>query len=115
EGVDIKEDSPLDGKTPYAESKALAEAWLGKWAGENGVTLGILRLPLIAGPNPPGNLGAMVNGIRLGRYLSVGQANARKSMVWAEDVARIIPVVAERGGVYNLTDGHHPSFSELEE
>ena len=34
-------------------------------------------------------------------------------MVFAEDVAKIIPTIASVGGIYNLTDGYHPSFSEL--
>jgi len=113
-GEMIQEDSPLSGKTPYANSKKLAEEFLINWAKENNIILGILRLPLIAGPNPPGNLGAMISGIRSGRYLSIGRANAKKSIVWAEDIADIIPVLAEVGGIYNITDGIHPSFKELE-
>lgn len=113
-GSNINEQHALNGITPYAESKLLAEEWLTHWAKENSVTLGILRLPLVAGRNPPGNLGAMIRGIKSGRYLSIGQANARKSIVWAEDVAQIIPALAEQGGTYNLTDGHHPTFGELE-
>jgi len=114
EGNLIDEEYPLNGKTPYAKSKILAEGWLQEWSSRNQITLGILRLPLIAGPNPPGNLGAMIKGIRQGRYLSIGKANARKSIVWVEDVAKVIPVLAKKGGVYNLTDGHHPTFGELE-
>ncbi|MEB0262960.1 MULTISPECIES: NAD-dependent epimerase/dehydratase family protein [unclassified Mucilaginibacter] len=110
----ITEDSPLNGNTPYAQSKIMAEEFLRNWASRNGVILGILRLPLIAGPNPPGNLGAMINGIKKGKYLSIGKANARKSIVWAEDIAKIISVIANKGGIYNLTDGYHPSFNELE-
>jgi nucleoside-diphosphate-sugar epimerase len=34
-------------------------------------------------------------------------------MVLAEDVAKFIVKVAAVGGTYNLTDGYHPSFSEL--
>jgi nucleoside-diphosphate-sugar epimerase len=34
-------------------------------------------------------------------------------VVLAEDVARFIVKVAEIGGIYNLTDGYHPSFAEL--
>ena len=34
-------------------------------------------------------------------------------MVLANDVAKYILIAAEVGGVYNLTDGHHPSFYEL--
>lgn len=115
EGSLINESHPLQGKTPYADSKILAEEWLRHWADEHRVKLGILRLPLIAGPTPPGNLGAMVNGLKSGNYLRIGQANARKSMVWANDIARIIPVLTEKGGTFNLTDGYHPTFGELEE
>lgn len=113
-GENINEDHPLNGNTPYARSKILAEEWLTEWAKENGILLSILRLPLIAGPHPPGNLGAMINGIKSGRYLSIGKANARKSMVWGDDIAHIIPILAKTGGVYNVTDGYHPTFAELE-
>ncbi len=110
----ITEDHPLNGNTPYARSKIMAEEWLQEWAVKNNIRLSILRLPLVAGPNPPGNLGAMIKGITSGKYLSIGEANARKSVVWAEDIAYIIPQLAQKGGIYNLTDGHHPSFGELE-
>ncbi|RDC66030.1 NAD-dependent epimerase/dehydratase family protein [Adhaeribacter pallidiroseus] len=115
EGQLIRENQSLKGETPYAKSKILAEEWLQKWATKHNVKLGILRLPLIAGPNPPGNLGAMIKGINSGRYLGIGKSAARKSVVWAEDVAAIIPKAAEVGGTYNLTDGYHPSFKELED
>lgn len=114
EGELIPEDHPLEGTTPYAKSKIMAEQYLQEWAKQNMVKLGILRLPLIAGPTPLGNLLAMIRGIRSGHYLSIGKANARKSIVWAHDVASVIPDVAERGGIYNLTDGEHPTFHELE-
>ena len=113
-GEMIPEDHPLNGKTPYAKSKILAEQWLKDWAERNHVILGVLRLPLIAGPNPPGNLGAMIRGIRTGRYLSIGKADARKSVVWQYDIPHIMPVLANIGGTYNLTDGYNPSFAELE-
>lgn len=114
EGTLINESQPLNGVTPYAKSKILAEEWLKGWAVKNDVKLGILRLPMIAGPNPPGNLGSMIKGIAKGRYAGVGKSEARKSIVWAEDIACIIPKLAEIGGVYNLTDGYHPTFRELE-
>jgi GlcNAc-P-P-Und epimerase len=114
EGQLISETAPLNGKTPYALSKIAAENYLQEWASTHGVVLGILRLPLVVGKNPTGNLGAMVRGIRTGKYLSIGLANAKKSMIWAEDLARLVERLAEVGGVYNLTDGYHPSFGELE-
>ena len=114
EGVNISEDHPLNGATPYAKSKLEAEAFLEAWGKANSVTIGILRLPLIVGPNPPGNLGAMVKGIRKGRYFRIGAGDTRKSVVLAEDIVGILPKLMETGGIYNLTDGHHPSFAELE-
>jgi nucleoside-diphosphate-sugar epimerase len=117
-GVDsgelIPEDHPLNGTTPYARSKIIAEAWLQNWAKGNDILLSVLRLPLVAGSQPPGNLGAMLKGISSGRYASIGKADARKSIVWAEDIAHIVPQLAIKCGIYNLTDGYHPTFRELE-
>jgi GlcNAc-P-P-Und epimerase len=114
-GEKIDENHPLNGNTAYAKSKILAERYLDTWAKENNIILTVLRLPLIAGPNPPGNLGKMIDGIISGKYLSIGNATARKSMVWAADIGELIPVLLKKGGgIYNLSDGHHPSFSELE-
>lgn len=113
-GLNLKESLPLNGTTPYAKSKIKAEMYLRDWAQRNGVVLSILRVPLIAGHNPPGNLGAMIKGIKRGRYLSVGDAAVRKSMVMTEDIAKIMSQLIEVGGTYHLTDGYHPSVGELE-
>ena len=74
----------------------------------------ILRLPLIVASNPPGNLGAMIEGIRSGRYLSINRGKARRSMVLASDIARLVINSNRQEGIYNLTDRYHPSVSELE-
>lgn len=113
-GENISEEAELKGKTPYAESKVQAERYLQEWCALHGVALSILRLPLVAGTNPPGNLGAMVRGIKTGRYLSIGKAQSKKSVVMAVDVARVIPALETAPGIYNLTDGYDPSFGELE-
>ena len=114
-GENITEDYPLNGTGPYALSKIQAEQFLKEWCGINNVTLTILRPSLIAGPNPPGNLGAMIKGISTGKYLSIGGGKARKSVLMVQDIANLIPLVADKGGVYNVCDSHHPSFRELEE
>lgn len=67
----------------------------------------------MAGENPPGNLGAMIEGIQKGYYFNIAGGTAKKSMVLATDVAKTILKVSAIGGIYNLTDGHHPSFAEL--
>lgn len=113
-GWNITEQHPLNGSTPYASSKIKAERYLTEWCAKNGVILGIIRPSLIAGPNAPGNLGAMVNGMKTGKYLSIGGGTARKSVLMAQDIARLIPLLAEKGGVYNVCDDTQPSFRELE-
>lgn len=113
-GMEIDEDHPLEGNNPYALSKIKAEKFLEDWADRHGVILSILRPSLIAGPNPPGNLGAMIRGIHSGKYLSIAGGKARKSIIMVHDIARIIPSLIEKGGIYNICDDTHPSFSELE-
>jgi nucleoside-diphosphate-sugar epimerase len=112
-GISINENAPLLAKDPYGLSKIQAEQLILDWCNRNNVICTILRLPLLAGQNPPGNLGAMIKGIKMGYYFNIAGGNAKKSMVLAEDVARSILKVAEIGGIYNLTDGYHPSFAEL--
>ena len=113
-GANISEEHPLKGETPYALSKIQAEQYLTEWCAKNNVKLGIIRPSLIAGPNAPGNLGAMVNGIKTGKYLSIGSGTARKSVLMVQDIANLIPKLVEKGGVYNVCDDVQPSFRELE-
>lgn len=114
EGENIKEDSPLAGDSPYALSKIMAEKYLQDWCSKHNVILSIIRPSLIAGPNPPGNLGAMIKGIQTNRYLSIGGGKARKSVLMVDDIARLVPLLAEKGGIYNVCSSYHPSFFELE-
>ncbi len=112
-GIGFDESFPLSAIDPYGLSKINAERLVLDWCTSNNVVCTILRLPLIIGDNPPGNLGAMLKGIKKGYYFNISGGFAKKSMVLAEDVAKAIPVVAAIGGIYNLTDGYHPSFSEI--
>jgi nucleoside-diphosphate-sugar epimerase len=112
-GVLINEDFPLLAKDPYGLSKIQAEQLVLDWCKKNNVVCTILRLPLLVGQNPPGNLGAMIRGIDKGYYFNIVGGKAKKSMVLAEDVAKAILKVSSIGGIYNLTDGYHPTFSEI--
>ena len=109
----ISEDHPLEGTTPYAESKIMAERYLVTWCAKHSVTLGILRPSLLAGKNAPGNLGAMVNGIKKGFYMNIAGGKVVKSILMAEDIARLVPLLAEKGGIYNVCDTRQPSFGEI--
>jgi len=115
EGALINEEAELTAIDPYGRSKIEAENLIKKWCFINNVRLCILRLPLLVGLNPPGNLKLMINGIKKGYYFNIAGGTSRKSMVLTNDIAEIIPKALEIGGVYNLTDGYHPSFAELSE
>lgn len=113
-GENITENEHLNGNTPYASSKIMAERYLSDWCVKHNVILTILRPSLIAGPEAPGNLGAMVKGIGSGRYLSIAGGHARKSVLMVQDVARLVMLSAGKGGIYNVCDDTQPTFRQLE-
>lgn len=112
-GININEEHPLQAKDPYGLSKIEAEVLVTEWCKKHNVVCTILRLPLLVGQNPPGNLGAMIKAIDKGYYFNIEGGKARKSMAVAQDVADFLPIVGPVGGIYNLTDGVHPDFLEL--
>ncbi|MNQ30266.1 GDP-6-deoxy-D-mannose reductase [compost metagenome] len=112
-GIEINEDHKLEAKDAYGLSKIEAEILIIEWCKKHNVVCTILRLPLLVGESPPGNLGTMIKAINKGYYFNIGGGKARKSMVLTQDVAAFIPKVATIGGTYNLTDGVHPNFKEL--
>jgi nucleoside-diphosphate-sugar epimerase len=112
-GVGITEQETLKATDPYGLSKVQAEELIASWCKNNNIIFTILRLPLLVGENPPGNLGAMIRGIHKGYYFNIGGGKSKRSMVLIKDVANFIPRIALLGGIYHLTDGEHPSFREL--
>lgn len=113
-GENIDENQPLNGTSEYARSKILAENEIIDYCKKTGTDYVILRLPLIFGDNPPGNLGAMIKAIKKGYYFRIGEGDSRKSIVAASDVAKLIPRLQGQNGIYNLTDRRHPTFKEIE-
>lgn len=109
----ITEKHPLNGESPYAKSKIMAETYLTEWCAKNGVILGILRPSLLAGKNAPGNLDAMVKGIKKGYYMNIAGGKVVKSILMAEDIAHLVPLLEEKGGIYNVCDTRQPSFGEI--
>ncbi len=111
----ITEEHSLDGTSPYAKSKIMAEEYLTDWCNKHNVILSILRPSLLAGKNAPGNLGAMVNSIKKGFYMNIAGGKVVKSILMAEDIARLVPIVAEKGGVFNVCDTKQPTFGQISE
>ena len=112
-GQNINENHPLLAKDPYGLSKIESENIILKWCIINNVTCTILRLPLVFGEYPIGNLGSMFNAIKKGIYFNIGGGHTKRSIVLASDVAKYILDASKVGGIYNLTDGNHPTFFDL--
>ncbi len=112
-GTEITENTALNGKTPYAKSKIKAELFLQEWTKRNKVNLIILRLPLVAGKNPKGNLKSMITSINKGYYFNIAKTTALKSIVLAKDVATLLPQLENKNGIYNLSGEKNYSFKEI--
>ena len=112
-GEFINESFELLAEDAYGISKIISERILQEWCNNNDVCCTILRLPLIAGFNPPGNLNNMISFIKKGLYFNIDGGTARKSIVLGKDIATHIPFFINKNGIYNLTDGYHPTFFEL--
>jgi nucleoside-diphosphate-sugar epimerase len=112
-GRGINENTKLGATDPYGLSKIKAEKIICEWCEKNNVICTILRLPLLVGANPPGNLESMIQAIKKGYYFNVDGGKAKKSMILVEDVAKNIINISRLGGIFNLTDGMHPTISEF--
>ena len=103
----------------YGHSKLNSEKLINNWMIKDSKRKQIsLRLPLIIGPNPPGNLGKLMNSIKSGRHIYLKGNKATKSAVFASDVAIFISnwlkTIERKSGVVNLTCGEAPTFNWIE-
>ncbi|MBR3766337.1 MAG: NAD-dependent epimerase/dehydratase family protein [Muribaculaceae bacterium] len=114
-GEDYDESEPIEPFTEYGKSKAKAEEFLKQWCCERGVKLSIIRPPLIVGTRMKGTLRSMVNGIYRGYYFHFKNNSARRSVVHAVDVSHVVRLISPIGGIFNVTDGAHPSVYDLAE
>ena len=114
-GVNIPEKSSLRGKSNFAMSKIEAEKVIESFKLESNL---ILRLPLVIGPNPPGNLGRLINSISAGSHVYLSGNQAKKSVVFASDVANFIShwLLQEQrlSGTLNLCNQTAPAFNWIE-
>lgn len=114
-GTLLDETTPLGATDAYGLSKVRAETAVRDWSERTGVRVAILRLPMVVADPPNGNVAALLNAIRRGYYVRIGDGLARRSMVRADDVAAVIERAGEVGGTYHLTDGRHPRVRDLED
>ena len=111
EGVD--ESSPVKPKGPYA---------LSKWRGEQvllsmGPEATVLRLAAVYGRRIKGNYQRLVDAMRRGRFVPIGNGENRRTLVHEEDAIRAAILAADRvhevRGLYNVTDGTTHTMREI--
>jgi nucleoside-diphosphate-sugar epimerase len=109
----IGESQRTDPKGAFAQSKAEAENLLLRWQEHKGANVLILRLPPVAGREARGIFGDMMDKMKNGSFLSIGNDDVRKSYVLASDIAHYLPQWTRHSGIFNLTDGMHPSYGDI--
>lgn len=118
-GFNIDECTLPKPRTSYGRSKLLAEKTTLQWASRNeNRSIINLRLPLILGSNPPGNLGRLKNSISSGSHIFLTGNQAQKSIVFASDVAYFIShwlsESIRKSGTINLCNQVTPTFNWIE-
>ena len=97
---------PEDGenpRTPYAKSKHRAEDYIRSRDLTESIKVTIIRLPLVYGLGAPGNFGLIDRISRLPLPLPLHNANNRRSMASATNVADFILHCMEHAQYYNRT------------
>lgn len=115
DGESWSEADIVDPVSPVGITKYEAEQILDKWAATHNVTLTILRLPAVIGTGMKGPMRTLVNRIYRGSFHHIAGNEARMSVVHAVDVAQAAIDLADKGGIYNLTDGVNPTLHDLTE
>lgn len=113
-GLNITEDYPLKGSSPYAKSKIEAEKEMLIYGVEKGINIVILRLPLITGKDPIGNLKMMIDGIKKGFYFRIGKGLAKRSLIASSDIGPLVLKLKGKKGVFNIADSSYPMIKEID-
>ncbi|KVE27453.1 NAD-dependent dehydratase [Burkholderia vietnamiensis] len=102
---------------PYGISKLEAERALRDYAAGAGLEIAIVRSPLVYGPGVRANFEQFIRAVAAGIPLPLGAVDARRSMVFVENLAdalvrcAIDPRAANE--TFHVTDGHDLCIAEL--
>lgn len=118
-GFNFNETSLSEPFNTYGKSKLMAENAVLQWASSDKNRSYVnLRLPLIIGPSPPGNLGRLLKSISSGSHIYLQGNEAKKSVVFASDVANFISEWLMKpkrdSGTMNLCNQTAPTFNWIE-
>lgn len=108
----LTEETPLHPDSFYAQTKVEGEAIALK-----GLDATVLRLAAVYGPRMKGNYPRLLNALRRGRFLMIGDGSNRRTLVHVKDVCEAALLAAEHpsalGQIYNVTDGEVHSLKEI--
>jgi UDP-glucose 4-epimerase len=101
----------------YGKTKREAEKKILEIGRQSGMTVTIVRPPLVYGPNVKGNLQLMLSGIKSGWFPPLPETGNKRSMIHVDDLVRAILLVAEDdraiGEIFITTDGAPHSSRDI--
>ncbi|MBX9721985.1 MAG: SDR family oxidoreductase, partial [Candidatus Obscuribacterales bacterium] len=113
----LEESAELHGDTSYAESKIAAEEYLK--ANKQIKSTTILRPSLVFGERDRGNMLPLIRQVISGKYFIVGEGSARKSLIYAKDLARAVEMILKNSTdefeIYNMANPEPVSVKQLSE
>lgn len=116
-GHPLQETDERHPQDPYGISKAEAEVALQEFSYRTGLTVVIVRPPLVYGPGVRANFLSLVDAVAKGLPLPVGSVNARRSLCFIDNLTSALVLCATdrraAGELFHVTDGEDPSVAEL--
>lgn len=113
--VNVAEDTRPNPDTDYGRSKITAEEYLAASPPCSHVIA--LRPSLVYGPGDRGNMLSLIRQILRKRYFHIGAADARKSLIYSDDLAHVITLTLEKSPpgfhIYNAANPDAPTVREI--
>lgn len=111
----ITEDGPIKAETPYAMSKLRCEQFLQTLTGIERII--VVRPALVFGEGDRGNLISLIRQINSGKYFNIAGNEARKSLIYAADIAEAIKLLIKHAPKgyheYNLANPETVTVTQL--
>ncbi|KNH08819.1 UDP-glucose 4-epimerase [Candidatus Burkholderia brachyanthoides] len=113
----LKETDARNPPDPYGISKAEAEIKLRELGARTGMEIVIARPPLVYGPEVRANFLSLMRAIARGIPLPLGAIDAKRSMVYVDNLASALVQCATHpraaNQLFHVTDGEDPGVAEL--
>jgi nucleoside-diphosphate-sugar epimerase len=104
------ERSPIAPQDVYGQSKARAEEAL---RGISGLSMSVLRPPLVYGPRVKANFLALMDAIARGWPLPLGSIDNRRSLIYVGNLADVVIRCLNAQGTFLVSDGPAVSTPQL--